>query len=463
MKLRSMHLIPVQRGFLVGMENSIMEQNGSSKNPYSSSGIALGRITAVNPQKRYCEVKTFFGEPGLVDRHLAQVQWLSTDASPEGDESTSVPRVGSTGLIFFVEGQAFMWGFFKAEDPDKGAVTGEEPEGVTEGDKVIATVGGNRVVVKSNGSIVIRAKDTLRTIYFPKTSLLAHLCSIYELSAAGGTQKWERDDAGQTVHKEEYRRDILRSFVLQEEKGNVGGTTIKKTVVGAPIPGSPSVNIPTYTYELDVTGKEFVSYGVLETGINIEVDPLGGYKLYNLIGQIELTKTGAWNISNLVSSWDMSDSGDLTYKGPIAEVSVDKTGNIEAKNAIAEFSMASAGDIGLKNKVGETSLSATGDIEIKNKTTTVTISATGEVKLDTALDIEIANKVSKLKIDKAGLIGLGGSAAELLDLIDQFLDAFINQPQLCMTAVGPSSPLLPPALAQLIKIKTLLATIKGSV
>jgi hypothetical protein len=75
----------------------------------------------------------------------------------------------------------------------------------------------------------------------------------------------------------------------------------------------------------------------------------------------------------------------------------------------------------------------------------------------------LKNAVGTLKVDSAGKFGIGGPAAELLDLFDQTLDAFINQTQLTMTGTGPSSPLLPPAMTNLIKIKTLLTSIKGSV
>jgi hypothetical protein len=61
-----------------------------------------------------------------------------------------------------------------------------------------------------------------------------------------------------------------------------------------------------------------------------------------------------------------------------------------------------------------------------------------------------------------GQIALGGPAAELIDMVIQSIDAFLNAPSLVNTPAGPSSPLLPPAAVQLATIKTLLTTIKGS-
>ena len=67
-----------------------------------------------------------------------------------------------------------------------------------------------------------------------------------------------------------------------------------------------------------------------------------------------------------------------------------------------------------------------------------------------------------VKIDGAQ-VSIGGPAAELLDLLDQQLDALIqNAPTFVSTAVGPGV-LNPAIVALLTQIKTLLATIKGGI
>jgi len=157
---------------------------------------------------------------------------------------------------------------------------------------------------------------------------------------------------------------------------------------------------------------------------------------------------GNYKITLTAGNYDVSVvAGDITLNTA--------AGNAELSTSMGKMTVSATGDLEASNSMGKMTIAATGDIEVSNNLGKQTISAAGE--------IEVANAVSKLKIDPAGLIGLGGPAAELLDLIDQFLDAFINQTQLCMTGVGPSSPLLPPALTTLIQIKVLLATIKGSV
>jgi hypothetical protein len=434
---------------------SIYEQSGG-RNRLLSSGLALGRITAVDPAKRFCTVKTFFGEPGLIDLSLKKVQWLSTDANPEGDESTSIPRVGSTGLVFFVAGHPFIWGYFKAVDRVKGAVTGKEPSDLNEGDKVISTVGGNRIVVKASGVIEVHSKETLKTIYYPKDGLLSDICQAYQHKSDGGTISWKIiDRANNTLCKKEYRKDLARTSIVFEETGYVSATVTKRVSIGPGVPGIEGVVVPVYKMEQDVTGKTTVEIGLAGTGLNVEATPLGGFSMKNTLSGVTLSETGDWEITT-----------------PSGKISIDALGNIEASNQIASATLSAEGDIEVSNAIATQSISATGDILIDNGVATASMAVAGDIKVNNAIasfeatasgEMTLKNAVGTLKVDSAGKFGIGGPAAELLDLFDQTLDAFINQTQLTMTGTGPSSPLLPPAMTNLIKIKTLLTSIKGSV
>ena len=61
-----------------------------------------------------------------------------------------------------------------------------------------------------------------------------------------------------------------------------------------------------------------------------------------------------------------------------------------------------------------------------------------------------------------GKVAIGSPVAELLDLVDQLIDAFVQAPTLVSTGTGPSSPITPPTSIKLTLIKTLLTTIKGT-
>lgn len=89
-------------------------------------------------------------------------------------------------------------------------------------------------------------------------------------------------------------------------------------------------------------------------------------------------------------------------------------------------------------------------------------SVMGKTELSSTGGIELEAAGAKLKLAN-GKVGLGGPAAELLDLLDQQLDAIIqNAPTFVSTAVGPGV-LNPAVVATLTQIKTLLGTIKGGI
>lgn len=68
---------------------------------------------------------------------------------------------------------------------------------------------------------------------------------------------------------------------------------------------------------------------------------------------------------------------------------------------------------------------------------------------------------ARLKLGNAQ-IAIGAGPTELVDQLIQALTALISAPALVMTATGPSSGIIPPALPTLILVKTLLTAIKGS-
>lgn len=454
--VQSSYTLPVKGFCKMGLRlNTIYERiNDTSK--LQSSGMAVGKIISVDPVKRFCEVQTIYGDPGFNDRHLAQVQWLSTDANPEGDESTCIPRRGSMGIVFFVSGVPYIWGYMKATDPTKGAVTGKEPSNLNEGDKVISTVGGNRVVVKANGSIEIFSKENLKQIFFPKTGLLSSITRNWMHKSDGGTITWMNiNDANQTLWSQEARADMARTSVVLEQKGAVSATVVKRVAIGPMVPGDTDIALPVFEQTVDRLGTVVGMVGTVGTGSTYELSALGGLKWANNIAQVIVSETGDIEASNKIAKITATSTGDLEVSNKAGKATISSTGAIEVSNKVAKFTAADTGDLEISNKVGKATISASGAVEVSNKIGKITVTDSGE--------IEIANKVGKLKIDPSGKIGLGGPAAELLDLFNQELDVYINAPSVCMTPVGPSGPLLPPIIVQLKLIQGFLKSIKGSV
>lgn len=380
------------------LETSALETD-ELRNSLYRNGVCLGRVSSVDAKRRFCEVKTFFGPPGLVDLHLENVQWLSTDANPDGDESTAIPRVNSTGLVFFVEGEPFIWGYFKATKPGDGAVTGKEQAVLNPGDKIMSTAGGNRIVVKKSGLIEIHSNESLKTIYFPREGLLSHICQQYSIQCDGGFEAWKNLNAlNETLNTKEYRRDMARTTIVFEERGKVDSTVVKKVSIGPGIPGVQGVFVPVFTMETDLTGQTKCEVGLAGTGVSFEATPFGTFSLKNPFGSVELDALGGWEFKTPQASLKVSALGDIEAKGPIAEAKLSLDGKIEVKNALTTFSIAPSGETKIEAPAASVSISTAGEVKIEG---------TSKIVLDTKAGLDIKS-IGPVKVEALGKVTVSG-------------------------------------------------------
>lgn len=397
-----------------------------------ANGQALGRITAVNITKRVCTVKTFHGPSHLVDLSLKNVQWADWDTNAEGDEATAIPREKSIGIVTFIEGEAFIHGYINALQDDKGAITGKETGALFKGDKILATKAGNRIIVRASGALEFISKDTLKTTYIPTDSRLITLCRNFNFKTDGGYVIWEGDDVGQTLHTAEYRQNLARTSVVLEKKGNVGGTTVYSREIGAGIPGTAGVPGPIYKKSYDLTGTTVEEIGPSGASVKIEKNVSGSVK-HELFSNYEvLSKLG-----NFIVNLD-------------------------------------AGSAEIVAKLGDILLEATaGHLQIHSLQDTAILSDAGNVDVEaTAGDVMLNGSLAKMKLSK-GKVAIGGPAAELLDLFDQFIDvvktvfdAMAQETHIGNLGYSTSPPtnasMYVQGSALAAQIKALLGTIKGS-
>lgn len=196
--------------------------------PYGAktSGIAMGYITRVYPESRTCEIKTFAGNPENCDNHIPNAQWLSLDAHPDGDESTSIPKSGAICLVFFVSGQPFVWGFLNPINKDGGAVNTDQEisakEVLNEGDKAMKATAGNRLILRAHGEVELVSTETCKIMLFPEDEeLISIICKNYELATDGGQIDWKIDENDKTKYNAQYNDDLKESNALIDEIGTV--------------------------------------------------------------------------------------------------------------------------------------------------------------------------------------------------------------------------------------------------
>lgn len=436
-------------------EKSIYE-SGNARRQEIANGICLGRITYVDIDTRQCTVKTFFGPKELLDKNLLRVQWVCVDGNADGDESGGIPREGAIGLVFFIEGEPFIFGFIKPLNGRKGAVTGKESVSrLVRGDKIISTKSGNHIVVRNNGTIEIVSEEVLKTVYIPTDGRIIEICQNFNFKNGGGYINWEstgRAVLGQQLFTQEFRKDLARSFIVVEERGQVSASTIYKTSIGPGIPGVPGVPATVYQFSVDITGKTSLAIGPGIPVMTADIGVDGSIDVVSFSDISVLSKLGAIDVE--------ADVGDISITAKLGNVSVE----------------ANAGDISVKATAGNIAVEATaGDISAKATAGNISVEASlGDVKAKaTAGAIEMEGSLGKLKLAQ-GKVGIGGPAAELLDLFGQTLDALKDLATSMATEqhIGnlgySSSPPLNAAdylkfMALTVQIKALLTSIKGGV
>jgi len=162
------------------MKDFSIYESGNSARKSREEGLAFGRVTRVYEQERLCEVKTFFGSGVKNDNHIPKCQWLSADSSPDGDESGGLPRINSYCVVAFIGGEPIVLGFFSPLTTEGSAAVGENREDLNEGDKIFKTVAGNKIILRTGGTIEIESARNCRTIYFPDNALINELCRNFE-------------------------------------------------------------------------------------------------------------------------------------------------------------------------------------------------------------------------------------------------------------------------------------------
>jgi hypothetical protein len=179
---------------------------------------------------------------------------------------------------------------------------------------------------------------------------------------------------------------------------------------------------------LDDTSDSEAMYFFHKTGTQIQLDSKGSFKVF-------VTNGGFINVS--------AETGEVTFVSKEgATVSVLKDIKLLDSSG-AHF--ASIDDKGIL-------LNTSKDCIVNANTLSASV-GTVSLKDTTKAGLVIKN----------GQVALGSAAVELVDQVIKICDALTSGAPLVTTGVGPSSPLLPPASVQLILIKTLLTTIKGSV
>ena len=168
--------------------------NSPYEGMYDRTGlVCLGRVISVDAAGRRLRVKTM-GMParGTDDLDLYNVRILHGQWHAEGDEEVSIPRKGTYGVVIFLGTETFWLGAVPL-DMTSGQYQRANQVALNEGDKIIKTVAGNRIILRTGGTIEIQSTLHCRTFYIPNQNLINTICHNYELQTSGGRLFWKID------------------------------------------------------------------------------------------------------------------------------------------------------------------------------------------------------------------------------------------------------------------------------
>lgn len=356
------------------------------------SKFCFGRITKVYPETRHVELKTF-GLGAETDQHISRAQWLSPDSHPDGDESGVIPRVNSYCLVFFINGEAFVWGFLKPLTKEGSAANpNTDNEDLQEGDRLLSTVAGNKIILRSSGEIQIESNENCRTIYYAEEDIVNTVCRNYELRLNGGTVDWIIPDKkkGHTIYQAEYRQNIDRKKIVVESKGYIdGGEYVTRYEVGVGTDnGDISEQVYTKETKKDGTTRTFIRKPGASVGYEQVIKP-SGETVVNIADKSKTTilETGETTVN-------IADKHKLNIK-PDGKTSL----NVNDKCMI--------------------DIEASGNVKVDvGGKSTITITPDGTVTIKAETNATVEAKKINLKGEK---VDVGSAAAHPIPLGDLFL------------------------------------------
>lgn len=311
------------------------------KSPYTGSSdtkggmTCFGRITSVDAAARTCRVKTY-GMVGVTDAlDLINVKFLHLAWHAEGDEDVYIPRVGSYGVILFINSEPYIVGYLNLSNLEGGGGRANQ-EPLIPGDKTTATIGGNRITLRSGGTIQIESTKGCYTYFIPSEDVIASVCKNWELETSGGYLKWNVDrDTSDTRMKFFAWDNLVATTGMLVDVGATEDGAMLDIAVGT-LNEDLALAERKMQLQVDKDGTTYLEIGPGK--MSMKIDPNGNIELMtqgNITSTVKgnVTQNVDGNVSMKVKGTTTIDSdGKVTVKtGADAEVTA--SGNVNVKGS----------------------------------------------------------------------------------------------------------------------------------
>ena len=459
---------------------------------FTDSRVTFCRIYEVSAVNRTCSIKTFGSDRVVSDADYDNVQWLSSYTHPEGDESGLVPRAGAVGVCIFAGGIPWIIGFFQPttldseqEIEDKelegispsGGSAASEKEKINEGDYIMRSLGGSRLVMRAGGEIELVATSACSRTYFPTDHRITETCYNLEQTTLGGNLNWGRaaPESELTQCRQEYKNDSKGTDKIIEYWGSIvekSGMIYQMlmgeglTVEGSKLAPTPA---PVVREELYSDGKReyFLKENLYYTKIDVDGAFTRGVNDFSYYNKIIPTGESTLNINNKLQHKIMSDGEILLTTG----IEEEKQEGIPGEGGEGKFTLniKPTGDVSLSiNKKVEVSITNGGVVTIDSGSgkSIVKIDAEGNVEITAATKVSAKAPLIDLKGDE---VKLGASVSDVVPMgklflkaINKFIAGFNSHSHMVPQAPAgmlPSQPPLVPVQA-IVGTAVLSATVK---
>jgi hypothetical protein len=399
-----------------------MKENSPYTGQYDRSGWAtIARVYSVEPQSRTVRVRTRDDD---LDIRICKV--LHGFWHPEGDEQVSLPRVGTYGVVLFVGPDAF-WVGATGIDMSDGQLQRKNFEKLSSGDWAVKTIGKNKIIVRSGGTIEVQSGDVCRTFWIPSQNLINSVCQNWELETAGGHIKWKLDKkAGTTNLQLKAWNSVAPDNGITVDIGTVPETNKEESeeVIQPLDPADLIFDFKqgTLNEKLQFTKRSLRMSVKKDGSIYFDIGP-GKFtlKVDAETGDVNFETKGKVNAT-------IKDDVTLNVDGAVtATVKKDITLNADSKvtaNIKSDMSAVISGKANISAKGGAT-IQTDGNAEITAKGNVVatasgnaTVSANGKATISGKGGTEVGTGASPTMVQGA-TVGLGGGGLPVSRLSDQ--------------------------------------------
>ena len=376
--------------------------------------VCVGMVTSVSDAEakgRRLRVKTI-GSPTGDDLDLPNVRILARSWHVQGDEDVNIPRVGAYGLIIFVKTESFWLGSFPL-DATSGENQRANMEKLNTGDICMKTQYGNKIILRTGGTIEILSADLCSLLMTPNNNLIATRCQNWELETSAGSimfnvdaltsdaitsfKFWNSLDAADTI----CTLDIGAIPLTNNEDLLTLATQVAEGAGLAIEGGEEEIIIPPLSTELMMdfkVGSIDDNLGIDKRFLRIAVQTDG--RFYFDIGPGNFTM----NVDPTTGNVEWQTQGSV--KGSVVEdVKLSVIGDV-AIDAIGAVDIKAEGEVGIE-ATGEVSVSAKAAVTI-DAVAEVSISAKGEVSVDSTGPCSVSSE-SEVTVS-APMVSISGDA-----------------------------------------------------